>query len=504
MSDLPPGWVHVYVDDIKANSPNALAIGPFGSNLKVSDYREAGVPLVFVRNIRARAFSIGDLKFASTAKAESLRPHHVKQGDLLVTKMGDPPGDVAIYPLVEEGIITADCIKLTAHPSVNVRYLLYALGAPAVKRQIIKITQGVAQPKMSLDRFRHGVQLPLAPSAEQDRIVAAIEEQFSRLDAGVAALERVRQNLKRLRITLMQAAVLGRVSIAVHDIEATLQQTSSGVIPLKRRAGRLWGSGSVPQLTEQERASIPEHWQWSKVSELGSDPDGTVQVGPMSMRSADFITSGIPVLNVGSVQWDWIDESKLNYLPPASAESFSRYRIQPGDVLFTRSGTVGRAAVAETRHRDWLMTFHLLRVRPDQNICLPEYLRMVFEAAPHVRRQARGAAIGTTRAGFNTRLLAELDVPLPPLHEQIAIVRTVQLYLSQMDGIDSSVWMNVSRALRSSILTAAFSGKLVPQDSNDEPAAALLERIATERASATGNNRARIRKPRVPQERIVV
>ena len=100
------------MDDIKADSPNALAIGPFGSNLKVSDYRASGVPLVFVRNIRAKAFASGDLKFVSQAKAESLRTHRVRKGDLLVTKMGDPPGDSAVYPLMKRELsplIASNC-----------------------------------------------------------------------------------------------------------------------------------------------------------------------------------------------------------------------------------------------------------------------------------------------------------------------------------------------------------------------------------------------------------
>ncbi len=164
--------------------------------------------MVFVRNIRANAFDVVDLKYVSAAKANTLRSHRVKQGDLLVTKMGDPPGDATIYPL-PDGVITADCIKLTPHPSVDVRYLMHAVNSPDVKRQILHITQGVAQSKMSLGRFRNNVEIPLAPLAEQRQIVAAIEEQFSRLDAGMALLERVRYNLSRMRSAILDGLLSG-------------------------------------------------------------------------------------------------------------------------------------------------------------------------------------------------------------------------------------------------------------------------------------------------------
>lgn len=72
--------------------------------------------------------------------------------------------------------------------------------------------RGTAQPKLTqadLNRLR----VPVPPTAEQDRIAAAIEEQFSRLDAGVAALERVLQNLKRLRAATFEAAADGRLTV---------------------------------------------------------------------------------------------------------------------------------------------------------------------------------------------------------------------------------------------------------------------------------------------------
>lgn len=188
------------------------------------------------------------------------------------------------------------------------------------------------------------------------------------------------------------------------------------------------------------------------------------------------------MLNVGCVQWGYIDESKAHRLPVAQAAKFGRYRVEPGDVLFTRSGTVGRTAVSQPQHSGSLITFHLLRARPSVDRCLPEYLQIVFEGAPHVRRQTREASIGTTRAGFNTMLLALLDVPLPPLTEQRRIVDEVARLLSEVDDTRACVTRDLRRCarLRQSILKWAFEGRLADQDPSDEPASTLLERIRSE------------------------
>jgi type I restriction enzyme S subunit len=105
------------------------------------------------------------------------------------------------------------------------------------------------------------------------------------------------------------------------------------------------------------------------------------------------------------------DESKLNYLPNKIAKQFDRYSIKSNDILFTRSGTVGRCAIATEKHEGYLMTFHLLRVRISNTICAPLFLYYVFQGASHIREQMDSASIGSTRAGFNTKLLSELDIP---------------------------------------------------------------------------------------------
>ena len=94
-------------------------------------------------------------------------------------------------------------------------------------------------------------------------------------------------------------------------------------------------------------------------------------------------------------------------------------------------------------------------------------------------------------------MLKALAIPLPPLAEQRRIVAEVERRLSVIQQIEAAVEANLSRAerLRQSILKQAFSGKLVPQDPNDEPASVLLERIRAERAEAEAAAKSN-RKPR--------
>ena len=113
LSALPDGWIWASPEQVSAGEAYSLAIGPFGSSLKVSDYKTQGVPLVFVRNIRSGLFGGENTVCVTKDKAAELSAHAVEAGDILVTKMGDPPGDVCRYPANRPpAVITADCIKL--------------------------------------------------------------------------------------------------------------------------------------------------------------------------------------------------------------------------------------------------------------------------------------------------------------------------------------------------------------------------------------------------------
>jgi type I restriction enzyme S subunit len=202
--ELPHGWRWATPDDLKSNEKNALAIGPFGSNLLRTDYTDSGVPLVFVRDITSRQFGGPRAKYVSTAKAKELSSHFVYPGDLLITKMGSPPGDTAIYPLQNEpAIITADCIRFAPDPTLTSSdFLQVAIESTLVRSQIVDITMGVAHQKVSLGRFRT-VLLPLPPVAEQKRIVAKVDELMKLCDALEDALHRAEDTAKNLADALV-------------------------------------------------------------------------------------------------------------------------------------------------------------------------------------------------------------------------------------------------------------------------------------------------------------
>lgn len=180
LAGLPEGWVWVSPEQVSMGEPHSLAIGPFGSSLKVSDYKTEGVPLVFVRNIRSASFGSEKTVYVSLDKAAELSAHAVKSGDILITKMGDPPGDVCSYPSNQPpAIITADCIKLRLTKlGVDPVFVEYIIASPVVQDQILSITKGVAQLKVNLASFS-SIALLLPPYQEQVRIVAEVDRHIS-------------------------------------------------------------------------------------------------------------------------------------------------------------------------------------------------------------------------------------------------------------------------------------------------------------------------------------
>lgn len=216
---IPKDWDIVTIVESAAKTQGSTTIGPFGSNLVSSDYRNEGVPVVFVRDVKEDAFEWNSNVYVTPQKAQQLGAHTVRPGDLVSTKMGLPPCITCAYPdWMEEGLITADIIRL--RPDNNrfyTRWLSAALNCDAFKRQVQAITAGVTRPKVTLSEFRK-LRIPCPGIQEQERVATRFEALGEVLSSEVAKLNKLQEE----KHGLMHDLLIDNVRVvegAVHLLE---------------------------------------------------------------------------------------------------------------------------------------------------------------------------------------------------------------------------------------------------------------------------------------------
>jgi type I restriction enzyme S subunit len=178
---LPAGWLWSTAGELAAKEPGSIGAGPFGTIFKARDFREHGVPIIFLRHVAPMAFLQTRPGFMDPQKWEELfRPYSVFGGELLITKLGEPPGVCAIYPAGQgPAMVTPDVIKMCVDPSrVIAKFLMYYLNSPVAKRFATGAAFGTTRTRLTLPLFRQ-MPVPLPPIEEQIRIVDEVDSRLS-------------------------------------------------------------------------------------------------------------------------------------------------------------------------------------------------------------------------------------------------------------------------------------------------------------------------------------
>jgi type I restriction enzyme S subunit len=170
--------------------------GPFGSELKRTDYLKHGIPVLKIQNIKPFAIERKKMDFVSPAKFRELRRHSYRRGDIVMTKLGSPLGVSAIVEDSDEGVIVADLVRIRAQ-RINTKYLCYHLNSQLTSDFINAMQKGTTRPRVTLSVVR---ELPIVvPSpSEQHRIVGILDEAFERIATAKAKAEQNLQNARAL------------------------------------------------------------------------------------------------------------------------------------------------------------------------------------------------------------------------------------------------------------------------------------------------------------------
>ena len=169
------------------------------------------------------------------------------------------------------------------------------------------------------------------------------------------------------------------------------------------------------------------------------------------------------MLNVGNVWPEGLRLDRLDHVSPDKAAQLSRYVVQDGDLLFARSGVMlWKVCLVPKSCHGWLMTGHLFRVRFDESRIYNRFAFAALRGARSVQDQVFLQVRGATRPGFNTTLLANVQLPLPPHAEQRRIVADLDALQAEVDTLkrlqaETAVELD---ALLPAILDRAFKREL--------------------------------------------
>lgn len=499
LPSLPDGWCWTPLGSLLTKSQNGFgkrrqSKGQPAIVLRLADIQDGRVSLTDTRQVNATE--------------KDLAQYALQEDDVIAIRVNGSPnlvGRLIRFTGADEPILFCDHFIQLRFTITELAHYIRLIGDTLLVRHFVDENKvsSAGQNTISQSTLER-LQVPLAPLNEQRRIVEKIEELFSDLDAGVAALRRAKANLKRYRASVLKAAVDGSLTAEWRRQHPAVEPAQKLLARILKERRRRWEESQLAKFAAADREppknwklkyvepappdttnlpTLPEGWCWARLDQL------LVYLRNGYFQSPSRAETGTPILRINAVRPLSVDLTEVRFLDDIKG-TVDGYFVENGDLLFTRyNGSVDLLGVAgmvrgcteNVLHPDKLIRVQLAIADPFPSFV--EIAANIGVSRKHMVARARTTAGQTGISGTDVR---EMPISLPPLDEQAKIVTDVAEKLSQIEAANKAIDHSLQRAarLRQSILKQAFEGKLVAQDPADEPASVLLGR----RQSASGNN----------------
>lgn len=459
MTGLPPGWrwttlgevaevVGGVTKDSKSEGRPGLVEVPY---LRVANVQRGRIDLTRVATIRVPAEKAARL---------TLQP-----GDVLLNEGGDRDKlgrgwvwDGQISNCIHQNHVFRARIRDKAiHPKLLAWY------ANEVAHDWFERNgkQSVNLASISLSKVR-AFPLPVPAVAKQQRIVDAVEDNLSRLDAADNYLAINIRKTNAVDKAVLQAAMAGR--LAEHRTSAYSRASQlhlrAGLCPTGMKRGR-----PIPAPPVGELAELPAHWVRVSLEEA-THPVKTISYG--ILKPGPNLMEGILYVRVVDMRGDVVALDGLHRTSPEIAAKYDRSTLMQGDVLVSIRGTYGRVALVPDALEGANITQDTARlafIGPIDPRFAATYLRSP-QAQNYLKQVARGVAV----KGVNIGDLRSMPFPIPSMAEQRMIIGKVAELSSEVDNARRTIQLACvrSRVLRRAILNAAFAGRLTGRASDME------------------------------------
>ncbi|KAF5424803.1 MAG: type I restriction enzyme, S subunit [Candidatus Methanomarinus sp.] len=207
---VPEGWDVTTLLNVVGDKNDLIIAGPFGSNLKVEDYRDEGIPIIRLQNIDFGKFLNKDIKYISPEKANELSYHSFIKGDIVLAKLGDPIGKTCIIPhFLKRGVVVSDVVRIRVDSKFSEKkFIFHCLNSFSVFYQLNKDIIGTTRPRVNLDQVRN-LLIPFPPLPEQHHIT----EILTAADTYIEKEQTYLNKLQQIKKGLMQDLLTGKVRV---------------------------------------------------------------------------------------------------------------------------------------------------------------------------------------------------------------------------------------------------------------------------------------------------
>jgi len=483
VTELPEGWEYTPLREVTQDVPN---VDP----RKDPDGEFGYVDISSIDNER---FRIVEAKTFKGADAPSRARRPIKPGDVLFSNVRTYLKNIAIVPpQCRAQLCSTGFTVIRPNEAALPEYLFYYTLTDRFVDALTERQTGSSYPAVT-DQIVLSSWVPIAPLAEQQRIVTKVRALLERSRGLRDRLAKLPDILHRFRQAVLAAACSGRLT---EEWRSTQQAMESGCDFLDQTVGDA-ARAEVPSDNDPiEPPALPEEWTWSRVESL-CDPQRAITYGVIKLGPE--VDGGVPTLRSSDVRWLRIEDSHIKTISREIADRYERTYLRGGEVLVTVRGTLGGVAVVPPAMRGLNISrevamLPILPVVPAEFVCYAI-------GAPWSQQWLSEQTKGVAYTGVNIRDLKLLPLPIPPREEQQEIIRRVEILLDAANRLQNRLdrLAGCSDRLTQSVLSKAFRGDLVPteaelarQEGRDyEPASVLLERIKSEREAGAKKKPAR-------------
>ena len=243
------------------------------------------------------------------------------------------------------------------------------------------------------------------------------------------------------------------------------------------KEGKIKKSKKLPAIEEHEKPfDIPDSWEWVRLENILDVRDGT-------HGTPKYIDFGVPLITSKNISNGYLDFSNIKYISKIDADKIDqRSKVNKGDIIFAMIGTIGNPIIVDTNKRFSIKNVALLK-------CFSKYLNMqyILNYLYILQNVFKENSNGAVQKFISLNKIRLSPIPLPPLAEQKRIVAEIEKLMPLVDKYAEAynrlqkIDGEFKDKLKQTILQYAMEGKLVKQDTNDEPASILLEKIKAEK-----------------------